>query len=524
MTNQLKGLHLHFDPQSGIAGDMTVAALVDAGVPRAVVTGAIAAMKVPGLRATFERRRRGAFVGTGFVVRGPSPRPSPRRTGARGKKGATKAGAGSAHGHAPDAAHAHDHVHTHDHVHARNDDHEHAHAHAQNDDHEHAHDHAHLQNDDHDHDSVHVRDEQLDEHEHRRYGEIQTLLRRASLSAAAKTLAADIFARIAEAESDLHGVRLADVAFHEIGAFDSIADVVGAAAALAWLEPVAVTATAPVLGTGTVRTAHGRVAVPAPATVALLRGLPVRAEGQGELTTPTGAAILAAVVGEFRDLPPVRLRAQGFGAGTRELADRPNVLRVMLGEPIGQALPAALPAVTLLAANVDDMSPQLVEPLMASLFAAGALDVWVTPILMKKGRPAMEISALVGPGGAAAVARAFFANSTTLGVRQSRFERTVLARSSSTVETRFGRVSVKVAALDGEVVGVAPEFEDCRRLAARAAVPVRQVLAEAAAAATRLGQESGPRLTRAAGKPGAGAGKHVVDGSQRAARVRRGRD
>jgi uncharacterized protein (TIGR00299 family) protein len=519
MTNQLKGLHLHFDPQSGIAGDMTVAALVDAGVPRAVVTDAIAAMRVPGLRATFERRRRGAFVGTGFVVHGPSPRPSSRRTGARGKGGGMKAGA--AHGHdardsEPDHEHRHDGEHDADHRH----DGEHQHHHGDDQGHHREHDHRREQG----------LDGQGPGHEHRGYADIQKLLRRASLSPGAKKLAGDIFARIAEAESELHGVPLATVAFHEVGAFDSIADVVGAAAALAWLEPIAVTATAPVLGTGTVRTAHGRLAVPAPATAALLRGLPVRAEGQGELTTPTGAAILAAVVGEFRDLPPVRLRAQGFGAGTRELADRPNVLRVMLGEPIGEALPAALPVVTLLAANVDDMNPQLVEPLMTALFGAGALDVWVTSILMKKGRPAMEISALAGPGGAPAVARAFFANSTTLGVRQSRFERTVLARSSSSVETRFGKVSVKVAAIDGEVVGVAPEFEDCRRLAARAAVPVRQVLAEATAAATRLVEEAGPRRIGAAGKPVAGAGKPVAGAGQRvvgavrrAARARRGR-
>jgi pyridinium-3,5-bisthiocarboxylic acid mononucleotide nickel chelatase len=465
MTSKLKGLHLHFDPQSGIAGDMTVAALIDAGVPRAVVTGAIAAMRIPDLKVTFERRRRGAFMGTGFVVRWP--------------------GMNDEHGHSQD--HQHDHGHGQAHAHAHEDDHEHSHDHDDEHAHEHAHDHA--QGGDH-----------ASAHEHRRYSEIQKLLRRADLPAPAKALAAEIFSRIAQVESELHGIPLARIAFHEVGAFDSIADVVGAAAAIAWLEPAGVTATAPVLGTGTVRTAHGRVAVPAPATAALLRGLPVRSEGQGELTTPTGAAILAAVVREFRDLPPVRLQAQGFGAGTRELADRPNVLRVMLGEPIGVALPPSLPQVTLLAANVDDMSPQLVEPLMTALFAAGALDVWVTSILMKKGRPGLEISALAGEAEAPAVARAFFPHSSTLGVRQARFARTVLARATDQVQTRFGQVSVKVAALDGQVLGVAPEFEDARRVAAKAGVPVREVLAEAAAAGTRLPRESGPprrRLTAA---------------------------
>jgi uncharacterized protein (TIGR00299 family) protein len=438
MTTRLQGLHLHLDPQSGIAGDMTVAALVDAGVPRTVVTRAIAAMRVPGLRVAFDRRQRGAFAGTGFVVKWPGmPRP----------------------GLHPSSSHAHDH------------------------DHDHDHDHAH----DHDHQQV-----SMNGHQHRRYADIQKLLRRAELPAAAKALAAEIFSRIAAAESQLHGIPIPRIAFHEVGAFDSIADIVGAAAALAWLAPVSVTATPPVLGTGTVRTAHGRVAIPAPATAALLQGAPVRAEGQGELTTPTGAAILAAIVQEYRDLPPVRLQAQGFGAGTRELADRPNVLRVILGEPLGDPLPPSLPVVTLLQANVDDMSPQLVEPLMTALFAVGAVDAWVTSILMKKGRPALEISALAAPPAAAAVARAFFTNSTTLGVRQSRFDRTVLSRSTATVDTAFGSVPVKVAALDGQVVGAAPEFEDVRRLAARAGIPVREVLAAAIASATRLAQGSRP--------------------------------
>jgi hypothetical protein len=449
MNAKLKGLHLHFDPLSGIAGDMTVAALVHAGVPRSVVTEAVEAMGVKGLRVGFEKRKRGAFVGMGFTVSWP------------GKRRAAPARPTPAHEHAHTHAHTHDHDHDHDHDHT----HAHAHAHAHAHEHEHEHEHA---------------------HDHRDYAEIQRLLKKASFSPAIRALATDIFSRIAEAEAALHGVSVARVAFHEVGAFDSIADIVGAAAALVWLDPSGVTATPPVLGTGSVSTAHGKVAVPAPATAALLRGLPVRAEGTGELTTPTGAAILASVVREFRDMPPVRLAAQGFGAGTRELADRPNVLRVMLGEPVGKALPPSATQVVLLQANLDDMSPQLVEPLMTGLFAAGALDVWVTSILMKKGRPALEVSALAPPAGVSAVARAFFDGSPTLGVRQVALDRSVLSRSVAEVQTVYGRVPVKVAALDGEVLGAAPEFEDCRRLAARAKVPVRRVLAAAAAAAADL--------------------------------------
>jgi uncharacterized protein (TIGR00299 family) protein len=470
---KLQGLHLHFDPLSGIAGDMTVAALVDAGVPASVVSKAVASMKVPGLRVAFERRQRGAYAGTGFVVTWPEMKRKPKsKSNSKPKRKATVSAAADhpyvfaqTHEHAHDHAHPHDHVHGHDHHH-------------QDDDH-HAHDHEHH----HDHETDH---EHAPAHAHRDYAEIQRLLRRAALDADTKALAGEIFSRIARVEAHLHGVPVSRVAFHEVGAYDSIADVVGAAAAIAWLEPSSISSTPAVLGTGTVWTAHGRVAVPAPATAALLRDLPVRAEGQGELTTPTGAAILAAVVDDFGDLPPLILRGQGFGAGTRELTDRANVLRVTLGQTVGAALPPSAPEVRLLQANIDDMSPQLVEPLMTALFAAGALDVWVTPILMKKGRPALEVSALGEEAKLPALIRTLFENSSTLGVRHAGFDRTVLSRSTAQVTTRFGRVPVKVAALDGRILGATPEFDDCRRLAGRAGVPVREVVNEAGAAARAL--------------------------------------
>jgi uncharacterized protein (TIGR00299 family) protein len=399
----LRGLHVHFDPSSGIAGDMAVAALVDAGVPAKVVSDAIAKMGVHGLKVGFEKRRRGAFAGKGFVVSWP----------------------GQHQGH-PGGHH----------------------------------------------------------HHHRDYAEIRRLLQRARLDAETKRLAGDIFDRIARAEAALHGVAIDRIAFHEVGAWDSIADVVGAAAAIAWLEPSSVSSTAPVLGSGQVHTAHGLMPVPAPATAAILRGLPARLEGQGELTTPTGAAILAALAPTFGPPPPLRLQAQGFGAGTREVADRANVLRVLLGEALGRALPESVPEVVLLQANLDDMSPQLIEPLMSALFAAGAVDVWTTSILMKKGRPAWQVSALAPPDGAGAVEQAFFC--TTLGVRRVRMERAVLSRSLASVKTRFGTVSVKLAAAGSGVLNAAPEFDDCRRLARKAGVPVRTVLATAAAAAARF--------------------------------------
>jgi len=430
----LRGLHLHFEPSSGIAGDMAVAALVDLGVPATVVTSAIKAMGVRGLRVGFGKRKRGAFVGKSFDVTWPGQN-----------------------------NHAHAHA-------SRHHEHEHEHAHA--------HDHAH----DHDHD-----------HEHRDYAEVKRLLNRARLDADARALAGDIFARIAAVEAKLHGTKIERVRFHEVGAFDSIADVVGVAAAIAYLAPASIGSLPPVVGTGRIHTAHGAVSVPAPATAALLEGIPILPEGEGELTTPTGAAILAAVVDQFGAIPPLTLRAAGYGAGNKQLADRANVLRVVVGEPLGVPDDAAAPEVLLLEANIDDMSGELIAPLFDALADAGAVDVWSAPILMKKGRPALQVSALVPPEAATAVERAFFRNSTTLGLRRRRLERVVLARSFVKVATRYGSVRAKIAVLDGEVLGAHPEFEDCRRLAARARVPVREVVAAAAAAARAALPKRKPR-------------------------------
>jgi len=435
-------MHLHFDPCSGVAGDMTVAALVDAGVPQKVVRDAIAALGLKKLKVGFETRKRGAFVGLGFTVDFP------------GKE--------SEHGHGDGHDDGHGHGHDHDH------------------EHDHGHDHGHEQG--HGRQQAHAGHA----HEHRDYAEIRRLLRRARLDGKLRAMAEEMFARLAEAEARIHGIAVDKVRFHEVGAWDSIADVVGATAALAWLAPASISSTFPVLGTGTIRTAHGLIPVPAPATAAILHGKPVLSEGTGELTTPTGAAILATVVQSFGPAPAMRLQAQGFGAGTREHGDRPNVLRVLLGEPIGQALPASAAEVVLVAANIDDMNPQLAEPLMTALFDAGAVDAWLAPIQMKKGRPAMEVSALCPTDALVAVEEAFFANSTTIGLRRHAMQRTVLDRSLAKVDTTYGQVRVKVASRQGALVGATPEFDDCRSLATRAKVPVRRVLAEANAAALML--------------------------------------
>jgi pyridinium-3,5-bisthiocarboxylic acid mononucleotide nickel chelatase len=408
------------------------------------------------------------------------PRPARRRAGRNGLS--------QAHAHA--AGHTHDHghslllTHNHDHHH-HGDDHDH--------DGGHHHEHDGGQHRGHDQGAAH-------HHEHRDYAEIRRLLKRAKLDADVRELAAEIFALVAQAEAALHGVPLDRIAFHEVGAYDSIADVVGAAAAIAWLSPSSISAGPVVVGHGSVRTAHGLVPIPAPATARLLAGVPVRAEGEGELTTPTGAAILAAVVDRFGAMPPLRLASQGLGAGTKELADRPNVLRVVLGEALGEPLPESASSVTLLETNIDDMSPQLIEPLLGALFAAGAVDAWSAPIMMKKGRPGFTVSALAPAEATDQVAQAFFENSTTIGLRSQALGRTVLARSRAEVKTPYGKVSVKISALDGRVLVATPEFEDCRRLAQAGRAPVRAVLAAASAAATMQfslpGRRAGTRAKR----------------------------
>jgi uncharacterized protein (TIGR00299 family) protein len=464
-TRTLAGLHLHFEPTSGIAGDMAVAALVDLGVPPAVVTSAIEAMGVRGLRVGFGRRTRGAFVGRSFEVKWPGQRRNrPDAANENHPAHAHTQPHSGAHPHSHDEAHGHAHPHSHGEAHGH--DHPHSHDEAKG----HAHPHSHQ-----DGAGLPRRGEgrargARPPHAHRDYAEVKRLLGRARLDPDARALASDIFARLAEVEAALHGTRIDRVAFHEVGAYDSIADVVGVAAAIAHLSPASIGSLPPVVGTGEVRTAHGRLAIPAPATLALLAEMPIRPEGDGELTTPTGAAILAAVVDRFGPLPPMRVRAVGYGAGTRELADRPNVLRVVIGAPLGTEDSPAAPEVVLLEGNLDDLSPQLVGPLYDALFAAGALDVWSAPILMKKGRPALQVSALVAPAALAVVERAFF-------------ERVVLARSFATVETGYGPVRIKLAALGDQVLGAQPELEDCRRLAARAHVSVREVLSAAGAAA-----------------------------------------
>lgn len=299
------------------------------------------------------------------------------------------------------------------------------------------------------------------------------------LSARAREAARAVFVRIGRAESTVHGVPLESIHFHEIGAVDSIVDVCGAAAALDLLGWPRLCALPPELGQGLVETAHGTLPVPPPAVLEILKGTPVRLGGPpGEAVTPTGAALLAALC-EVGDPPPLAPERIGYGVGTARWPDRPNVLRLTLGQAAAGAGERRL---WVMEANLDDCPGQLVARAIEAALAAGALDAWAGPLTMKKGRPGFLLGALAEGDRREAVARVLLAETTSLGVRWYPVERTELAREIVSVETAYGAVRVKVARDGGRVVGAQPEYEDCAQRAREKAVPVREVMAAALSA------------------------------------------
>jgi len=318
----------------------------------------------------------------------------------------------------------------------------------------------------------------------RDYEQIHALLTAATtLSEGARRLALSAFRLLAEAEAEVHGTSVERVHFHEVGAVDSIVDVTGAAVALDHLGARVVCSPLPI-GRGFVNTQHGPLPSPAPATLLCLRGVPTYdAAIDAELVTPTGACLVRAAAHEFTRWPSMRPLRAGWGAGTRELADRPNALRLVLGEPgDGIATSTMQSTHTVLELNVDDMTGELAAVALARASAVGALDAWSTPIGMKKGRPALMLSALARHADVDAVARALLAETTSLGLRLREVARIERARRMVEVSTRYGAIAVKVADGDGLPANVAPEYEACMRAAEAHGVPVKQVYAAALAA------------------------------------------
>jgi uncharacterized protein (TIGR00299 family) protein len=322
----------------------------------------------------------------------------------------------------------------------------------------------------------------------RSWSTVQELIGSAGLDAPVKELALQIFGRLAWAEALVHGTGVENVHFHEVGALDSIADVVGAAAGFVHLGLEEIGCSPVALGGGTVQIGHGRVGVPAPAVVELLKEAPTYGGPlERELATPTGAAILASVVTRWGTQPAMRVTETGVGAGGADPAGHANVLRLSLGEGFRQARSPVVEALEtsalVIEANVDDLDPRLWPDVIAALLDAGASDAWLTPILMKKGRPAHTLSVLAGADVAAAVRREIFRQTSTIGVREQTFAKHALDRSFTEVELDGQRIAVKLAYLDGELVNVQPEYEDVAAAARKLGRPTKDVLAEASSLA-----------------------------------------
>ena len=324
----------------------------------------------------------------------------------------------------------------------------------------------------------------------RTYSSIRTLLDQAELPADALRNAQRIFRRLAEAEAVVHRKEVELVTFHEVGGVDSIVDIVGTSLAISMLEIERVFASPVPTGFGMARTEHGALPIPGPAVVELLRGAPMYSRGVPvELVTPTGAAILSSLVEGYGDMPLMRVDSVGYGAGEQRL-DFPNVTRVIVGEE--ERAPAAGRASTptegdlVLETNIDDLNPELYEYVLERLLAAGAQDAWLTPIVMKKSRPAVKISVLCASSAENDIRDVLFRETGTLGVRAMPVTKQALGREEIEVETRFGKVGVKIGYLDGRPVTVAPEFEDCVRVARAASIPAKDVYEEA----TRLARQS----------------------------------
>lgn len=425
---------LYLDCFSGVAGDMLVGALLDLGAEFSVLEDGLASLDLDGYRLHSERVMRGSLAATKFTVHlsdhdGPEEAAQPL----------------------DDPPHAHGQAHDHGH------DHHDGHGH----DHEHAHHHGHA----HDHGPV------------RGLSEIRAILRSGALPDRVRTRALAAFERLARAEAKVHGATPETVHFHEVGAVDAICDIVGVCLLLEDLSIDELLCGPLRLGSGFVRCAHGTMPVPAPATLECLDGFDVRlASGRGELVTPTGAALLGALARPASG-DPVRVSRVGYGAGTRNPPELPNVVRAVL------CTTEAAPSLWELVTNLDHVPSTSLPVALDAALAAGAVDAYVVPCTMKKGRPGHVLVALVEEERRPAVERALFTETGTLGIRRRAVERTVLERAFESVQTTYGEVRIKLGRLGDQVTSRVPEFEDCRRLAEAAGVPVH-VVADAARASS----------------------------------------
>src|SRR5579864_3101441 len=424
----------YLDCFSGISGDMFLGALADAGVPPAIFEEAVAALNI-GARLEISRVNRSGISATKVDVAVAGEIEQPREISASTPH----------------------HLHTHSEHQSQAKKHSGHHNHG------------------------------------RALSQIREIIRKTSLGDSAKQTAIAIFEKLGAAEAKIHNVPIEQIHFHEVGAADALVDIVCAAVGAEALGVDEFICSPLNVGGGTVTCEHGTFPVPAPATVELLKGAPVYSSGiQAELVTPTGAAIVATLAKRFASFPQMNIDKTGYGAGTRDIPGHANVLRITIGETLadtdrdahtraahGPTTHVSRETITVLEANLDDLTPQVFGYVMNQLFEAGALDVFSTAAQMKKNRPGILLTVLAKPEDAGKLSQIIFAETTTLGVRRREESREVLARKWRTVTTRFGDVRIKLASMNGTVSNYAPEYEDCRRIAAEQRVPLKAVMQEA---------------------------------------------
>jgi pyridinium-3,5-bisthiocarboxylic acid mononucleotide nickel chelatase len=416
----------YLDCFSGISGDMFLGALVDAGVPPKLLEDAVAALNI-GARLEISRVMRSGIAAIKVDVYANGEKDAPREVIAQHNK----------------------HSHSHSHHHPEHDSHDHKHEHG------------------------------------RGLNEIRTIIEKAAISPGAQATAIKIFEALGQAEAEIHNTTIEKVHFHEVGAVDAMVDIVCAAVGAESLKIDQWICSPLNVGGGTVKCAHGTLPVPAPATLKLLQDAPVYSSGpQVELVTPTGAAIVRTLATRFANFPSMTIAKAGYGAGTRDFPDHPNLLRLTIGESAARVdakrdADESTETITILEANLDDLSPQVLAYAMERLLAEGALDVFSVPIQMKKGRAGALLTVLAKTEDADRLTKTIFAETTTLGVRGRQEQRQILSRRWQTVDTSWGPVRIKIANMNGTVSNYAPEYEDCRILAESKQVPLRTIMQEA---------------------------------------------
>ena len=468
---------LYFDCFSGVSGDMMLGALLDAGLPLDELTRALGSLAVSGFEISTKRVLRAGVSATQLIVQEHGHR--------AGSTQHEHVASGIRHEHPdPGIPHKHPDPGIRDEQPARGAPHEHSdpgirHEHSAPDTrHEHP-----APGAPHEHPAPGAQRRgsgtpHAHAHGHRSLAEINTLIDGSALSPAGRSRARALFQRLAEAEASIHQMPVEQVHLHEVGALDSIIDIVGAVFALEWFGADRIVASALNVGGGMVDTAHGHFPVPAPATVRLLGDAPIYGGGvQQELVTPTGALIVSSYASSFGPIPPMTVERIGYGAGSRDFASTPNVLRVLVGRAPGHDGRAHAERVTVIECEIDDMNPQIFGVAMDRLYAAGALEVFYVSAQMKKNRPGTLMTIIAPPELRSTLADIVFRETTTIGLRHHEVERECLSREIVHVETPVGAVRFKVAWRDGRIVNAVPEFEDCARLAAANNVSVKDVQA-----------------------------------------------